>query len=162
MIKRSPQEIADIFQCYVAMDRNGEWNIYENRPAIKNGMSFWVADSGFDAEINKVLLEVPADHDWTHLYEPRPCSEKPADSINKEASCSEKALVSENKPAHLEEVYTHKEYCVESHTALTPLMSRITAMMNNGWKPQGGIFKDWDENCDGGEYRYYQAMARGV
>ena len=41
MIKRTPQEIADFWKCYVAMDRNGKWNIYENRPAIEDGMSFW-------------------------------------------------------------------------------------------------------------------------
>lgn len=159
MIKRTPQEIADFFQCYVAMDRNGEWNIYENRPAIKNGMSFWVADSGFDAEINKVLLEVPADHDWTHLYEPQPCSEKPADSINKEASYSEKAPVSENKPDHTSEIYTEKEFKLIPAFDPARLEAMISDYLNEGFTLYGNPFVVEDRNYGP---MIIQAMVRGI
>ena len=164
MIKRGPQEIADFFGCYVAQNEKGAWYIYANKPdmipATDHARGYWNSVNDSCSYLLYESLFVPENHDWTHLYEPHPYSEKSADSINKEASYSEKAPVSENKPDHLGEVYTHKEYRVEHHTELTPLMSRITVLMNQGWRPSGGINVNYSPSLKTASY--HQAMVRGV
>ena len=35
MIKRTPQEIADFFQCYVAQDEDGDWYMYKDKPNLQ-------------------------------------------------------------------------------------------------------------------------------
>ena len=66
---------------------------------------------------------------------------------------------SDNK--HQYEVHTHAEYCVEHNLELGSLMSRITTMMKDGWKPCGGIAIEPPAHR---EYstEFYQAMVRGV
>ena len=110
MIKRTPQEIADFFQCYVAQDEDGDWYMYKDKPMRNEDRGIWVGSIDDPLRIPYMTVEIPDNHFWTMLYEPRSCSEKIRNSINKEASYSEKAPVSENKPDHLGEVYTHKEY----------------------------------------------------
>ena len=105
-----------------------------------------------------MTVEIPDNHFWTMLYEPRSCSEKIRNSINKEASYSEKAPVSENKPDHLGEVYTHKEYRIEHSLEIEPLNNRITYLMNRGWKPQGGINVNYSPSLKTASY--HQAMVR--
>lgn len=158
MIKRTPQEIADIFQCYVAMNQDGAWYMFEEKPERQERT--WRINSKHFAYLHSKLIDIPFPCDWTHLYEPRPYSEKSADSINKEASYSEEAPVSENKPAHLGEVYTHKEYRIEHSLEIEPLNNRITYLMNRGWKPQGGINVNYSPSLKTASY--HQAMVRGV
>lgn len=69
MIKRKPQEIADFFGCYVAMDVDGVWCAYSEKPQIDRIGDCW------DGVYNYLCLEpefidIPANHDWTTLYEP--------------------------------------------------------------------------------------------
>ena len=160
MIKRTPQEIADFFQCYVAQDEDGTWYMYKDKPMRNEDRGIWVGSIDDPLRIPYMTVEIPGDHFWTILYEPQS-----ADSINKEASCSGKAPVSDNKPDHASEVYTHKEFRIESHTEMAPLASKITALMNEGWMPSGGLVVEHLPMADGyvedGQV-FYVAMVRGV
>lgn len=101
MIKRTMQEWADFFDCYIA--KNGENTEYryergniwyfENKPHLKKGCDTWVADEGSchvlwvaDEENCRVLaddyycyggtfglmdLQELMDHDWRVLVEPK-------------------------------------------------------------------------------------------
>ena len=158
MIKRTPQEIADFFQCYVAQDKDGEWYMYKDKPMRNEDRGIWVGSIADPLRIPYMTVEIPDNHFWTTLYEPQPYSEKSADFINKEASYSEKAPVSENKPDHLGEVYTHKEYRIEHSLEIEPLNNRITYLMNRGWKPQGGINVNYSPSLKTASY--HQAMVR--
>ena len=155
MIKRTPQEIADFFGCYVYEDsRYGqyEFRLSEERPKISNN-EFW--DCCYtDAYLFHDLIELPPDHDWTHLYEPRITHEKRMENarITQEPRTN---------PEHIGEVYTHKEYRIESSQEMEPLNNRITTLMHQGWKPCGGVSVRNDRNAMNGAV-YYQAMVRGV
>ena len=70
MIKRTPQEIADFFGCYVAMDKSGRWYVYRNKPERREKDSFWFEPLSFSLYLNDSLIDIPASHDWTTLYEP--------------------------------------------------------------------------------------------
>lgn len=166
MIKRTPQEIADFFGCYVAQDDKGAWYAYANKPdmipATDHVRGYW---NSVDDSCSCLLYEclfVPENHDWTELYEPQgkegktsgkfPCSD------NKSKDCYSDQAVSENKPAHLGEVYTHKEYrIVTAHKEIDSesFAKGVMAWVERGWIPTGGISFD-KQGCP------YQAMVRGV
>lgn len=73
--KRTPQEIADFFNCYVAMDEDGYWYLYNEEPIIgKDDFSWSTANCG-TGEILSVsesflLLNAEEDHNWRTLYRP--------------------------------------------------------------------------------------------
>lgn len=196
MIKRTPQEIADFFQCYAVQLKSGAWFLYENKPKFCN--VYWERQGGEVFAQSKYILNVPNDHDWTHLYEPRKSItsettaldtrnqpktaensvitsdsgtnqqgkdsaksaeissnyQKEADSDNKEDSYYQDSPKVDNKPDHLGEVYTHKEYEVVSTVSKPSLISTVNSLMKDGWKPQGGV-----SYLNG---LFYQAMVRGV
>lgn len=161
MIKRTPQEIADFFGCYVAQDDKGAWYAYANKPdmipATDHVRGYW---NSVDDSCSCLLYEclfVPENHDWTHLYKPS-CSEKSADFDNKEASCSEKAPDSDNKPAHLGEVYTHKEFQLVYSDTPAGLSDAVTNLIGRGWSLYGSPFA----KAYGAEFYLHQAMVRGV
>lgn len=190
MIERTPQEIADFWQCYVAMDRNGKWNIYENRLAIEDGMSFWFADSGFDVEINKGLIEVPANHDWTILYKPGNITPESGNINSKSGeNCQKSDLYphlpvandsgisseayypdfkdsgSKDSAPHQSQVHTHQEYIVAEAKRAEDLAKKVNVMLDHGWKPQGGIAIEYLPESDGyaeGSEIFYQALTRGL
>ena len=129
MIKRTPQEIADFFGCEI------EIVSYENAVAL------W--EIGKNKCFGRIGLEAL-------LSSNQEC--------NKEASYSEKAPVSENKPDHLGEVYTHKEYrIVTAHKEIDSesFAKGVMAWVERGWIPTGGISFD-KQGCP------YQAMVRGI
>lgn len=70
MIKKTPQEIADFFGCYVAMDKSGRWYVYRNKPERREKDSFWFEPLSFSLYLNDSLIDIPANHDWHTLYEP--------------------------------------------------------------------------------------------
>ena len=70
MSKRTPQEIADFFGCYVAMDKSGRWYVYRNKPERREKDSFWFEPLSFSLYLNDSLIDIPANHDWHTLYEP--------------------------------------------------------------------------------------------
>lgn len=72
MIKKTPQEIADFFQCYVAQDKNGTWCLFEDKPEIDEDVAIWLLpQKGNAGLLVKSCVNPQKDHHWTHLYEPR-------------------------------------------------------------------------------------------
>jgi len=74
--KRTPQEIADFFNCYVAMNEKGSWYLYNHEPMLTPFGPIWFSQRGdafafgsSDANVF-LFLEVPEDHDWRTLYRP--------------------------------------------------------------------------------------------
>lgn len=72
MIKRTPQEIADFFGCYVAMDKilGSGWYGYALKPHRENTLWFSHNEDPLQLYIPSELINIPANHDWTKLYEP--------------------------------------------------------------------------------------------
>ena len=72
MIKRTPQEIADFFGCYVVQDRGSKmFNLYLHKPTISMQFGWWTDDDSIERQFPVSDVKIPSDHDWTHLYEPR-------------------------------------------------------------------------------------------
>ena len=165
MIKRTPQEIADFFQCYVFQGR--ERNSFYMTPGKTgwNGEDFVLHCDGALSLIDMKLVDISPDHDWAHLYEPQPYSEKSADSDNKEASYLIESSISDNKPDHSSEVYIHKEYVVADGNRIQDLSKKVNTLLSHGWKLQGGVAIEHLPESDGyieGSAVFYQAMVRGV
>ena len=141
MIRRTPQEIADFFGCYVAETESGFWFMIRHKPSLENGE--WITRCGLPYDIDSNIVEAPADHDWTHLYEPQMVSAETAHTT---------------EAPHLGEVYAHKEYrIVTAHKEIdSEVFSKgVMAWIERGWRPAGGISFD-KHGCP------YQAMVRGV
>ena len=155
MNKHTPQEWADWTGCYVNQDKNGLWYLHKHKPELMLEEGYWNPQKGandFEMNIFSILISAPADHNWTHLYEPN--YQKPKDSDNKPDSYYQDSPISDNKPDHLGEVYTHKEYEVVSTVSKPSLISTVNSLIEKGWKPQGGV-----SYLSG---LFYQAMVRGV
>lgn len=156
MIKRSPQEIADFYRCYVAQDKDGDWYLYERAPLLDLSEAMW-RDGGRSAKTpHEAFMDVPENHDWTKPYSP-----KPADSDNKPAPYSEKQADSDNKASHQSQVHVHSEYDVVCGGYPEQLSIKVTRLIHEGWKPVGGIA------CLPPAHRedsktFYQAMVRGL
>ena len=151
MIKHTPQEIADFFGCYVAKRNNlSLWTLYSEKPALKGGG--WEAPSfTIKGDLHSSLVNVPADHDWMHLYEPNP--------DNKSDGCYADKADSDNKPNRLGEVYTHKEYVLLCEFQPGPLMQKVNELLQDGFRLYGNPWTGPDSNYG---YIHYQAMVRGV
>ena len=145
MIKRTPQEIADFFQCYVAQNRDGSWHMFFGRP-YSTTIHWCLYDSTEGSmEIDACAVDVPTNHLWTMLYEPR--MQKP------------------EKPDHASEVFIHKEYVVVEGNRIQDLSKKVNTLLNHGWKLQGGVAVEYLPESDGykeGSEVFYQAMVRGV
>ena len=59
MIKRTLQEIADFFGCWVAMDSNGEFYAYRSRPTIDK--NHWFASETDNLELVTHFVEYSGD-----------------------------------------------------------------------------------------------------
>ena len=74
--KRTPQEIADFFNCYVAMDKNGDWYLYEELPYIIPKDFYWGSSRGIgticltDNLGLRTLVLAPETYNWRTLYRP--------------------------------------------------------------------------------------------
>lgn len=73
--KRTPQEIADFFGCFVAMDEDGYWYLYSGEPILGKGDMSWKVrevDTGDILSISKcfLLLNAEEDPNWKTLYRP--------------------------------------------------------------------------------------------
>lgn len=144
MIKRSPQEIADFFGCYVAQDQAGSWFLYQDKPILINenvSTEFWAAYE-ISILLNEKLIDVPVNHHWRCLYEPRT-----------------------QKPDHASEVFIHKEYVVAEGNRIQDLSKKVNTLLSHGWKLQGGVAIEHFPESDGyaeGSAVFYQAMVRGI
>ena len=145
MTKRTPQEIADFFGCYVVKESDGWWYLFKNKPQKFNGS--WVDVSEPLNMSHSMLCDEAIEDDYTRdYYEPH---------------SGNQGKIEEDFPNHAKEVYTHKEYRIVSAVADTEdLDSKVTKLLNEGWKPIGGVaFSQYDDN----HYdTFYQAMVRGV
>ena len=160
MIRHTPQEIADFFGCYVVQTAEGSWILIRKKPVL--GERAWVATGGWPFLVDNSWVEVPADHDWTKLYEPRYSENQPI-SDNKPDPYYADPADSDNKAPQQSEVYTHQEYCILAHNFSRTLSKMVIENMGKGWRPVGGVAVE----PLSGEYNhpecvFYQAMVRGV
>ena len=162
MNKRTPQEIADFFGCYVVQDRDtGSWGLCENKVELgETGWRWYTA--GNIIPLSPDIVIAPADHDWTKLYEPRYSENQPI-SDNKPDPYYADPADSDNKAPQQSEVYTHQEYCILAHNFSRTLSKMVIENMGKGWRPVGGVAVE----PLSGEYNhpecvFYQAMVRGV
>lgn len=143
MIRRTPQEIADFFGCYVFQGRARD-NFYMTKGKPEwNGADFCLHSDGMLSLIDKAVVDIPTGHDWTHLYEPQMVSAETAHTTD---------------TTHLGEVYAHKEYrIVTAHKEIDSeaFSKGVMAWIERGWRPAGGISFD-KHGCP------YQAMVRGI
>lgn len=145
MIKRTPQEIADFFGCYVAQnERSGSFKIYSEKPEViiedevYGVRNVWVMANKPEGVFEYItsLVEVPKDHDFHRLYEPN-LSENPTGSA-----------------PHQSEVHTHREYIIMCADNRITLEQYVMDKINHGWELSGGIAVD--------KGFFYQAMVRGL
>lgn len=175
MIKRTPQEIADFFGCYVARDKvcGTFFDLYEEKPEINHEREWWDNARGNSGYLHVGSVDVDLEnHDWTHLYEPHSDNKdtanysKSADFDNKDSANS--CEVSRNKQDEAprqSEVFIHKEYKVICADNQEKLQDKVTLAINEGWNCQGGIAVEHLSMADGyvdDRAIFYQAMVRGV
>ena len=144
MIKRTPQEIADFFGCYVAQTFSGDWFV-------------WISNNGIG--FPNQLVDAPADHDWEQQYEPRKITPE-SGIINEEfgKNCQKPDLYTCQS-----EVHTHKEYRVICADNQEKLQDKVTLAINEGWKCQGGVYvQDRSHIAHVNFAFFYQAMVRGA
>ncbi len=152
MIKRTPQEIADFFGCYVVQDRGSKmFNLYLHKPTISMQFGWWTDDDSIERQFPVSDVKIPSDHDWTHLYEPH--------SDNKSEACYADQDYSDNKSD------ARKEYAIVEGKRTQDIAGKVNVMLDHGWNPQGGIAVEYLPESDGykeGSEIFYQAMVRGV
>lgn len=136
-IKRHPQEIADFFQCYVAMDENGSWYLFDTKPAINDVGDRWVS-IGMYSFIIPTAIKTPEGHDWHTIYEPQPVDTAP----------------------HQSEVYIEAHYVLLGEFQPDTLMQKVEEYLNKGFKLYGNPWTGPDTGSYG--YIHYQAMVRDV
>ena len=165
MIKHTPQEIADFFGAYVAQDKDGDWFIFHKKPQLSSENGIW-ADGGRSAKtVNEAFMDIPENHDWTYLYEPRPYSTEQADSDNKQDAYSGKQADSDNKEApHQSQVHVHAEYCIVTNINPVGLSEHVHELVSEGWRPQGGVAVEHLPKSEGyvQDCCYHQVMVRGL
>ncbi len=70
--RRTPQEFADFFNCYVAMDKDGEWYLYSEEPRF--GRYSWNSSKGLFRHMDSLgflsFIIVTENHNWRTLYRP--------------------------------------------------------------------------------------------
>lgn len=179
MIKRTPQEIADFFGCYVfqGCDRDNFY-ITKGKPGW-NGADFVLHCDGMLSLIDKSVVDIPSDYDWTVLYSPNLGTNQQADEgispesgdagsyygtdphpDNKVESYYQNRPDFDNK--HQYEVHAHREYKVVCYTYENSLNEAVTSMMSEGWKPQGSIAIVYLGETYSPPTVFAQAMVRGV
>ena len=71
MNQHTPQEWADWTGCCVAQDEDEGFWMFPDKPKIDLISKCWGETDDFCICIPEELVEIPDDHKWTHLYEPR-------------------------------------------------------------------------------------------
>ena len=145
MIKRSPKEIADFFQMYVfqaSMYSSSCFRCSDEKPELSINGEHWEMKSWID--LPDELISIPADHDWTHLYEPRP-------------NGLVEVFKSIQARNHSSEVYIGDRYVLLGEFQPNELMKKVEEHFNDGFKLYGNPFTGPDTSCG---YIHYQAMVR--
>lgn len=164
MIKRTPQEIADFFGCYVVQASKYEGSSFRcsaEKPELSPDGERWEMKSWID--IPDELIEIPENHIWTQLYGSYSAVSPVSD--NKGSSYSRESVIPDNKPDHSREVFIHKEYVVVEGNQTQDLSKKVNVLLGHGWKLQGGVAVEYLPESDGykeGSETFYQAMVRGI
>ena len=152
MIKRTPQEIADFFGCYVAQDEGGEWWVYVNKPILKEDHWATLNEDAFEIGDLPIEIEVPEDHVWTKLYSPN-VSENPTCStvseMEKAVGISEKETTREDSA---EITQATSSYIVVYYDCLEGLTENVNAYLSEGYVLCGNLVVDSNE--------FYQPMIK--
>ena len=159
MIKRTPQEIADFFGCYVVQSKEGLWYMLNIKPEVEGNN--WIGNGKYSFGLDEGLISISANHDWTHLYEPR----LSGTDTHEERMENARITHPENKPNHASEVFIYEEYTIISNPDLPILCRVINEMMQEGWKLLGGVAVEHIPTSDGyatDRSFFYQAMVRGL
>ena len=143
MIKRTPQEIADFFGCYVAQDGIGNFKAYSEKPEFvledeRYGVrNVWVMANKPEGVFEYItnLVDAPKYHDFHILYEPHLPDSAP----------------------HQSEVYTHREYVLLAEFDPSLLVSKVNEYLDKGYTLYGN---PWTGPNDSYGYLHYQAMLR--
>ena len=172
MIRRTPQEIADFFGCYVAQDEDDAgryFHAFSERPTLTTDEDFgirnvWCTPGKPDCVnwfISLECVEVPEGHDYHILYEPHPAY---ANAYETHEERMENARIThdtphpDNKPDHASEVYTHKGYQLVYSDTPAGLSDAVTKLIGRGWSLYDSPFA----MPYGAEFYHYQAMTRGL
>lgn len=155
MIKRTPQEIADFFGCYVARDADRRWHIFKEKPELKLG--YYRKENTFIKNgiyLNPELINTDNVYQLAVLYEPQKITPE-SGIINEESgrNCQNPDLYTCQG-----EVDTKKEYAIAEAKRVQDLADTVNVMLADGWEIQGGLAIEY---LPGSEI-FYQAMARGV
>ena len=129
MNQHTPQEWADWTGCYVAQDKGGSFYMFPDKPDMCTDGALWRSDDFFVC-IPEELVDIPADHHWTTLYEPRKADNAPHQSV--------------------------KEYVLVLDFDQEDLAQKVSEMLNNGWSLYGNPFTGSSRFG----LSYYQAMTR--
>ena len=166
MNKHTPQEWADWTGCYVNQDKNGLWYLHKHKPELMLEEGYWNPQKGandFEMNIFSILISAPADHNWTHLYEPRLSGTDTHEERMENARITQEPRTNPaSLCSHQSEVHTHKEYKVVCYTYENSLNEAITSMMSEGWKPQGSIAMVYLGEIYSPPIMFAQAMVRGL
>ena len=137
MNQHTPQEWADWTGGYVAQDKDKDWFLYRDKPEIDTHRGHWKTENAYYISIPKGLIDIPADHDWTTLYEPRKADNAP----------------------HQSEVFIGERYVLLGEFQPSSLMQKVEDYLNKGFKLYGNPWTGPDSNYG---YIHYQAMVRGL
>ncbi len=182
MIKRTPQEIADFYQCYVTEDRDyNVFKLYKEEPRLNPPDCIYDWDGDSFSQIDSTDINVTPEHVWCNIYAPKSAEirEQIMNQIEEKTRELERAFESSykeifsiipktllgsvggaeteqtTKAPHQSEVHTHKEYIiVGGEDNRISFAKTVVDNMVNGWRPIGGIA------CYKG--LFYQAMVRGI
>ena len=152
MIKRTPQEIADFFGCYVAQDENGEWWVYVNKPILEEDHWATSNEDAFEIGDLPIEIEVPKDHVWTKLYSPN-VSENPTGSTVSEMENVEDISEKETTREDSAEITQAKDsYVVAYGDCIAGLTGSVNAYLSEGYFTLGNLVIDKGE--------FYQSMIK--
>lgn len=151
MKKRTPQELADIFQGYVFRNcGSASWIVTPDKPKIAIGEWQWDHDSTLWFLIPVSAIKTDPDHDWRHLYEPHP--------DNKSETNYQNQPEVDNKAPHQSEVYIGERYVFLIAYGAKELASKVERYLADGYSlygapgvKSGGLAANI----------YFQAMVRG-
>ena len=140
MIKRTPQEIADFFGCYVAMDVDREWHAFAQKPEINATGEWWYCSPGVGSYLSDYYIDIPINHDWHTLYEPAITEKKklkklvPYDLSKKEdrdALRGKWVVDHDGVECLINEFYPTREVCNSVHLAMRTNCGNAIVLFKN-------------------------------
>ena len=151
MIKRTPQEIADFFGCYVARDNDLRWHVFRDKPEKK--LAYWrINNVKCGTYLNTEFIDTSLCDKRVCLYEP-----KKKDSIEVFKDIQSRKDIDAKPDPHASEVYVGPEYkmlCGDEAGDGGYIGDLVNGYLAKGWRLYGAPFY--------GNGFIWQAMVRGV